>query len=42
MAAVLSAIDNLGKGAAAQAVQCLNRSLGLPVDTGLTPIPLTP
>ncbi len=32
---VLSAIDNLGKGAAAQAIQCLNLSLGLPIDTGL-------
>ena len=32
---VLSAIDNLGKGAAGQAVQCLNLACGLPVDAGL-------
>lgn len=42
MAVVLSAIDNLGKGAAAQAVQCLNLSRGWPADRGLRPIPLTP
>jgi len=41
-AVVLSAIDNLGKGAASQAVQCLNLSFGLPVTTGLGHIPLTP
>ncbi len=41
-AVVLSAIDNLGKGAAGQALQCLNLALGLPVDTGLSRIPLTP
>ena len=35
-AVVISAIDNLGKGAAAQAVQCANLALGLPEDTGLT------
>lgn len=39
---VLSAIDNLGKGAAAQAVQCLNLSLGLPIDTGLEFAPCLP
>lgn len=31
----LCAIDNLGKGAAGQAVQCLNLMLGLPETTGL-------
>jgi N-acetyl-gamma-glutamyl-phosphate reductase len=33
---VLSAIDNLGKGAAGQAVQCANLMLGLPEAAGLT------
>lgn len=33
---VVSALDNLGKGAAAQAVQCLNLTLGLPEATGLS------
>ena len=41
-AVVLSAIDNLGKGAAAQAVQCLNLALGLPAHTGLSAAPTTP
>ena len=40
--AVLSAIDNLGKGAAAQAVQCLNLSLGLPTTRGLWSAPCLP
>jgi N-acetyl-gamma-glutamyl-phosphate reductase len=35
-AVVVSAIDNLGKGAAGQAVQCLNLVLGLPETAGLT------
>lgn len=35
-AVVVSAIDNLGKGAAGQAMQCANLLLGLPEDTGLT------
>jgi N-acetyl-gamma-glutamyl-phosphate reductase len=39
---VLSAIDNLGKGAAAQAVQCLNLSLGLPSARGLRSVPCLP
>ena len=39
---VLAAIDNLGKGAAAQALQCLNLSLGLPVDRGLRRAPCLP
>ena len=33
---ISSAIDNLVKGAAGQAVQCLNLACGLPVDLGLT------
>lgn len=33
---VCSALDNLGKGAAGQAVQCANLVLGLPETTGLT------
>ena len=33
---VLSAIDNLGKGAAGQAVQCANVALGLPETFGLS------
>ena len=33
---VTSAIDNLGKGAAGQAVQCANLMLGVPESTGLT------
>jgi N-acetyl-gamma-glutamyl-phosphate reductase len=32
---LLSILDNLGKGAAGAAVQCLNLMLGLPEDTGL-------
>jgi N-acetyl-gamma-glutamyl-phosphate reductase len=35
-AVVVSAIDNLGKGAAGQALQCANLALGLPEETGLT------
>ena len=35
-AIVVSAIDNLGKGAAGQAVQCANLALGLPETTGLS------
>jgi N-acetyl-gamma-glutamyl-phosphate reductase len=33
---VISAIDNLGKGAAGQALQCANLMLGLPETAGLT------
>ena len=40
--AVLSAIDNLGKGAAAQAIQCLNLSYGLPSQAGLGFAPCLP
>ena len=39
---VLAALDNLGKGAAAQAVQCLNLSYGFPVNTGLEFAPCLP
>ncbi|CAO5180155.1 N-acetyl-gamma-glutamyl-phosphate reductase [Frankia sp. AiPs1] len=35
-AIVVSAIDNLGKGAAGQALQCANLMLGLPESAGLT------
>lgn len=41
-AVVLVAIDNLGKGAAAQAVQCANLALGLPEQTGLVHPACTP
>ena len=34
-AVVVVAIDNLGKGAAGQAVQCANLALGLPETAGL-------
>jgi N-acetyl-gamma-glutamyl-phosphate reductase len=39
---VVSAIDNLGKGAAGQAVQCANLMLGLAETTGLTAIGVGP
>jgi N-acetyl-gamma-glutamyl-phosphate reductase len=35
-AVVVSAIDNLGKGAAGQALQCANLALGLPESAGLS------
>ena len=38
----LSAIDNLGKGAAGQAIQCLNLALGLDEGAGLAGAPLAP
>jgi N-acetyl-gamma-glutamyl-phosphate reductase len=38
----LAAIDNLGKGAAGQALQNANLMLGLPAETGLTSAPLWP
>ncbi len=41
-AAVVSVIDNLGKGAAGQAVQCMNLMLGLPESTGLTACGVAP
>ncbi|NLF20766.1 MAG: N-acetyl-gamma-glutamyl-phosphate reductase [Clostridiaceae bacterium] len=36
---LFSALDNLGKGAAAQAIQALNCRYGFPEDTGLTMLP---
>ena len=39
---VLSAIDNLVKGASGQAVQVMNILFGLPESTGLTQIPILP
>ena len=39
---VTSAIDNLGKGAAGQAVQCANLMLGLPETTGLSTLGVAP
>ncbi|MDX6285472.1 MAG: N-acetyl-gamma-glutamyl-phosphate reductase [Frankiales bacterium] len=41
-AVVVVAIDNLGKGAAGQALQCANLALGLPEDAGLTAIGVAP
>ena len=38
MLVAVGAIDNLGKGAASQAVQCANAVLGLPETRGLEPI----
>jgi N-acetyl-gamma-glutamyl-phosphate reductase len=39
---VVSAIDNLGKGAAGQAVQCANLMLGLPEAAGLSTVGVNP
>ncbi len=39
---VVSALDNLGKGAAGQAVQCANLMLGLPEAAGLADVGLHP
>jgi len=41
-AVVITAIDNLGKGASGQAVQCLNLMLGVPETTGLDGPALAP
>jgi N-acetyl-gamma-glutamyl-phosphate reductase len=41
-AVVVAALDNLGKGAAGQAVQDANLMLGLPETTGLTAIGVAP
>ena len=38
----LGAIDNLGKGAAGQAVQNANLMFGLPETTGIAGVPLWP
>jgi N-acetyl-gamma-glutamyl-phosphate reductase len=39
---VLCALDNLGKGAAGQAIQCANLVLGLPETTGLPAVGMMP
>jgi len=39
---VIGAIDNLGKGASGQALQCLNLALGLPETAGLSVAGVTP
>ena len=41
-ATVVAAIDNLGKGAAGQAIQDANLMLGLPETAGLTAIGVAP
>lgn len=41
-AIVVSAIDNLGKGAAGQAIQCANLALGLPETAGLSASGIAP
>jgi N-acetyl-gamma-glutamyl-phosphate reductase len=38
----LGAVDNLGKGAAGQAVQNMNLMLGLPETLGLELVPMLP
>jgi N-acetyl-gamma-glutamyl-phosphate reductase len=38
----VGAVDNLAKGTAGAAVQCMNLALGLPEGTGLTTIGLAP
>src|SRR6185369_13516283 len=42
VAVVITAIDNLGKGASGQAVQCMNAMLGLPETTALEHAALVP
>ena len=39
---IMHVVDNLGKGAAGQAVQNANLMLGIPEDAGLSTIGLTP
>jgi N-acetyl-gamma-glutamyl-phosphate reductase len=39
---VLSALDNLVKGASGQAIQCANMALGLPETTGLPMVGMYP
>ena len=41
-AVVVAALDNLGKGAAGQALQCANLALGLPETTGLSASGIAP
>jgi N-acetyl-gamma-glutamyl-phosphate reductase len=38
----VAAIDNLAKGTAGAAVQCLNLALGLPETTGLSTVGVAP
>jgi N-acetyl-gamma-glutamyl-phosphate reductase len=38
---IVSAIDNLGKGAAGQALQCMNHMAGCEETAGLTAVPLS-
>jgi len=40
--AVLSGLDNLGKGAAGHAIQCFNAAAGLPAQSGLGQVPCLP
>lgn len=42
VAVLVSAIDNLGKGASSQAVQCMNLMFGLAETTGIAGLPLFP
>jgi N-acetyl-gamma-glutamyl-phosphate reductase len=39
---VVAAIDNLAKGTAGAAVQCMNLALGLPETTGLSTVGVAP
>jgi N-acetyl-gamma-glutamyl-phosphate reductase len=39
---VVGAVDNLAKGTAGAAVQCMNLALGLPETTGLTSVGIAP
>ncbi|MFL6174084.1 MAG: N-acetyl-gamma-glutamyl-phosphate reductase, partial [Marmoricola sp.] len=41
-AVVIGAVDNLAKGTAGAAVQCMNLALGLPEGTGLSSIGVAP
>jgi N-acetyl-gamma-glutamyl-phosphate reductase len=41
-AVVVAAIDNMGKGAAGQAIQNMNVALGLPETAGLTAVAVYP
>lgn len=38
----ICALDNLGKGTAGAAIQCLNLALGLPEDAGLSTVGVVP
>jgi N-acetyl-gamma-glutamyl-phosphate reductase len=39
---IVTAIDNLVKGASGQAIQCMNIMLGFPETAGLSSLPLFP